>query len=171
MRRVSEAGVTIILGVSTGADIVFLADSRMSGMDTRGRIVVRQDVCQKLVMPNAWSLIGFTGHLCPARHLLRAFGNRLRATPLEAPDWLRDDDRVLGFLRSEVRAHAKLRLNSDHRSCLPQPTELLIAWVDHTRSSLGELRAPHDPNTSVRMELLAIRSPRCNFGERCLDWT
>ncbi len=161
--------MTIIVGVSSGQDISLLADCRLSGTDARGRVIVRRDVCQKLVAVNEWSVIGFSGHLCLARHLLRGFVSRLSATPVDAPDWLRNNDEVLSFLRQGVEMHAKVRMNADHRPCQMRPVELLIAWVDHAQTFFGESRQPGDPATAPRMETLVIRSPQMELERRPLE--
>src|SRR3712207_3579298 len=63
--------MTVVAGVSTLTEAFVVADTRLSaGQDAQGRPLVVRDFCQKLVSPNAWSLIGFAGQLCLARYLM-----------------------------------------------------------------------------------------------------
>ncbi len=153
--------MTIVVSVNTLSEILLLADTRLSGASPNGQIVVQQDVCQKLFTPNEWCMMGFAGQLCMARHLLRGFLGRLRATPMESPEWLRNDDEVLAFLRQGVESHGKMRISKsvDHRQCKQSAVELLIAWVDHGRDFMGHARSPLDLDKPPLMETITMRSP------------
>lgn len=153
--------MTIIVGVNTLSETLLLAHTRLSAPDLHGRIAVRQDVCQKLFAPNGWCIVGFAGQLCMARHLLRGFLGRLRSTPMESPDWLRDDDEVLGFLKRGVKNHGTMRTGkgNDHRLCRRSTVELLVAWIDHGRDFVGQPRSPLDTSKPPWMETMTLRSP------------
>jgi hypothetical protein len=62
--------MTVVAAVSTGAEICVVADCRLSIVDDKRRLLVAQDVCQKLIAANTWSIVGFSGDLCLARILL-----------------------------------------------------------------------------------------------------
>lgn len=155
--RIEHNDMTIVAGVSSSFDSVVLADSRLARVDDRGNLVVARDICQKLIVANSWSLIGFAGHLCLARHVLATLVARLRDTPIDAPDWLRDDEELLGFIRSAIDSH--VREVADHRPCQHQPIELLVAWVDHTRSIIAGDHKPGDDRFIPGTELIAMQSP------------
>lgn len=157
----SSPSVTIIVSVNTLSEILLLADTRLSGMGNGGKIVVRQDVCQKLIVPNNWSVVGFAGQLCLARHVLRGFGNRLRATSQDSPDWLRDDIEVLRFFKSSVKSHGKMRSGkgTDHRECERSKVEILISWIDIGRDFSGKQRSSADSKYPPRLETIVLSSP------------
>jgi len=162
--------MTIVVNINTLSEMLLLADTRLSGTGSTGQIVVRQDVCQKLFAPNQWCLVGFAGQLCMARHLLRGLLARLRATSIESPDWLRDDNEVLKFLRRGVQVHGKMRIGpgTDHRQCQRAAVEILIAWVDHGRDFLGYPRSPLDLASRPRMETIVLRTPTMEIQRRAV---
>lgn len=168
--------MTIILSVNTMSEIILAADTRISGVDSRGHIVVKQDVCQKLFYGTPWCVVGFAGNVCLARHLLRGFLSKLRMTPLMATAWIKSDEEVLRFLRRGVNMHAKMRTgkgNVDHKECQRQPVELLIAWVDITRDAIGGPREIADARIPPLLETIRLSSPnllveRKIFGVECI---
>jgi hypothetical protein len=153
--------MTIVVSVNTLSEVLLLADTRLSGASSNGQVVVQQDVCQKLFAPNQWCMMGFAGQLCMARHLLRGFLGRLRATPKGSPDWLRNDHDVLAFLQQGVESHGKMRIgkSADHQQCKRAVVELVIAWVDHGRDFAGHARSPLDLEKPPWMETITMRSP------------
>ncbi|MGI8406596.1 MAG: hypothetical protein ACR2OE_17850 [Thermomicrobiales bacterium] len=158
------------------SEIILAADTRISGMGTRGNIVVKQDVCQKLFYATPWCVVGFAGHVCLARHLLRGFLSKIRATSPMATAWLESDEEVLRFLRHGVEMHPKMRNGKgtiDHKDCTKQPIELLIAWVDVTRDAIGRSRDLADTRIPPRLETIRLSSPnllvaRKIFGIECI---
>jgi hypothetical protein len=148
--------MTIVAGVVTKDDICMVADCRLSIVDHRGQLHAARDVCQKLIVANGWSLVGFAGDLCLGRDLLRCTVNRIRATPHTDARWLRSDDAILDFIQKSVRLHR--REKADHRPCQRRRVDLMIGWLDY-----GQF--PMAPN----MEVISISSPqltvkRLTFG-------
>lgn len=57
--------MTVVLTVNTVfAGAVVIADSRLTGYSKRGDPYPYRDVCQKLLLANGWSIVGFAGLLC-----------------------------------------------------------------------------------------------------------
>src|SRR4051794_13636221 len=110
--------MTIIFGVVTDTEICMMADCRLSSTAGK-RVVALRDVCQKLIVANGWSMVGFAGDLCLGRDLLRCVVNRIRATPPTDARWLRSDEAILDFIRKSVRLH--VREVADHRPCQRRP--------------------------------------------------
>lgn len=149
--------MTIVAGVSSTFDAVVLADCRLSYPSPTGESLKR-DVCQKLVSANGWSVVGFAGQLCIARHLLNGIVNRLRETDPQRPDWLQDDGLLKEFVANGRSNHAA-RWGPGHEACQNAKARLLIAWMDYSRSimapTLGADDAPFVPGT----EIVIVRSP------------
>src|SRR5215213_1558771 len=150
--------MTAVIAFNTGPDIVLMADCRLTAVQN-GRVVVKHDVCQKLVQVDGSCMIGWAGDLCLARHLLRAFAARIRDSPGDR-EWLRRDDEVLSFLRRSVQSHETVRIGRNHRHSKKRPTELLIAWVDHARSPDPDPLDVARPRNFPRLEVVSVRSPR-----------
>lgn len=139
MRLPSIPAVTVVLTVNTvfrGA--VVIADSRLTGYSKRGDPYPYRDVCQKLLLANGWSIVGFAGLLCPARYIMGGIVQRLRSyadadadrwSQDESLHWLRDDDHLRAFVTWGLREHSKL--GGHHLSvCLSRRAEVSIVWVD-----------------------------------------
>jgi hypothetical protein len=98
--------VTVVAGVAFRSEALLLADTRLAAEDSEGRPLVLRDVCQKLIIANGWSVAGFAGDLCLARHLLRGVVNRLRESTPDAADWLQEDTLDPGHSRVSTKAGA-----------------------------------------------------------------
>lgn len=149
--------MTIVAGVSSVFDTVVLADCRLSYPSPTG-VLLKRDVCQKLVGANGWSVVGFAGQLCIARHLLNGIVNRLRDTDPQRPDWLQNDESLKEFVANGRSNHAA-RWGPGHEACQDAKARLLIAWMDYSRSIFapgpGANDAPFVPGT----EIVVVRSP------------
>jgi hypothetical protein len=157
--------MTAVVAFHTGPDIVLMADCRISA-EAHGRVVVKHDVCQKLVVVDGSCVVGWAGDLCLARHLLRSFVNRIRDTPEADRAWLRSDVEVLSFLNREVLAHETMRIRGNHKQCKKRPVELLIAWVDHARRPNADPLDVARPTNFPRLEVVSVRSPRMEIRRR-----
>lgn len=151
--------MTAVIAFNTGSDIVLLADCRISA-EQKGRVIVKHDVCQKLIPVDRTCMVGWAGDLCLARHLLRAFVNRIRDTAASDRAWLRNDDEVLSYLSRSVQSHESVRIGGNHRYCKKRPAELLIAWIDPTRSPDPDPFDLGRPQNFPRLEVVSVRSPR-----------
>ena len=149
--------VTIVMGLAANDAIYMLADSRITWTNERDEVSNTRDVCQKLFQAKVgWCLLGWAGHLCLGRDLVRATFNRLNATDPLHPDWLRSDDAIRKLIRDCRALHAEGRPN--HKACRQQAVQLMIGWMDYGRN-------PFTQST----ELLSISSPsmaiqRTEFG-------
>lgn len=158
--------MTIVAGISSDDfEAVVVADSRLSTADEHGNPLIVRDICQKLIVANGWSIVGFAGHLCLARQLLGMVMNRLKATPYSALDWLKDDEQLLRFISGGIHRH--VREKADHRPCQTEPVELMIAWMDYTQRVLPNENGPGEVLAAT--EIVVLRTPemrvrRTRFG-------
>lgn len=120
-----EEEMTIVAAVSTTFDAVMVADCRLSMVDPQGRLIVARDICQKLFVPNGWSVLAFAGDLCLGRTLIRGVFSRLQTTDPFHSDWLRDDREILSFIAEGIARHS--REKADHSQCRRKTVQLLIA--------------------------------------------
>lgn len=113
------------------AGAVFLADSRLSYPAPSGQIVSVRDVCQKLFIPNAWSVLGFAGDLCLGNDLAGAFFTELKEAKWTKDHWLGDDAAIKKLVTETIAAHPSL--GSGHSTCDSRPAGILIAYVGLVR--------------------------------------
>jgi hypothetical protein len=149
--------VTIVAGVSTTFDAVIVADSRLSVTDPNNRPKVVRDICQNIAVANGWSLARFAGDLCLGRDLLGWIVRRLRDTPADSPNWLRDDELLRRFIEFCIGTH--MRNPANHKACRRKPTAILVAWMDYSRSIVGNDLKPGDELWTPGTEIVVIRMP------------
>jgi hypothetical protein len=118
----------VVVGVATYFDGFVAADCQVAFPNGH-----RRDYCQKLIVANAWSVIGMAGDICMARYLADGVLGRLRETEIEAQDWLREDREVARFILQGIHAHGPK--NPGHERCADGRAELLIFWRDYQRGS------------------------------------
>lgn len=159
-----EEEMTIVAAVSTTFDAVVIADCRLSGVDAQDRLIVARDICQKLFVPNGWSVLAFAGDLCLGRTLIRGVFSRLQTTDPFHSDWLRDDREILSFIAEGIARHS--RVKADHSQCRRKTVQLLIAWVDYTRSIIEGDHNPGDESFVPGTQLIVVETPSMTVQHR-----
>jgi hypothetical protein len=62
--------MTLVAALNREFDLSIVADARLSTIDARGQVETARNVCQKVMLANAWSPIALPGDLCLGRFLL-----------------------------------------------------------------------------------------------------
>jgi hypothetical protein len=120
--------VTAIVCFNWNHGAVFIADSRLSYPGPSGQIVTVRDVCQKLWVPNGWSVLGFAGDLCLGNALAGAFFTTLKDKKWARNHLLTADDAMRELILSTLATHPD-ELGDGHAQCLAKPAALLFAYV------------------------------------------
>lgn len=135
--------VTVVVGVATHVDGFIVADCQVTGPNGK-----RRDYCQKVIVANAWSVVGIAGDLCLARHLVGGIVNRLRETDFDQQGWLREDREIARFVFEGILDHDNQ--HPDHVGCTDRGAELLVLWSDYKNwSDTTGWAGPPIPNPRV----------------------
>jgi hypothetical protein len=122
--------MTIVVASSGLLDGFLVADCQV--MYTRlGGGALRRDFCQKLFMTDYGMVVGIAGSICLTRFLVTGLIEELNERPDDREVWLKDGDAVMRFLLGGIKVH--LERHPDHAACRECDTEILVAWMDHTR--------------------------------------